>query len=300
MKFSFVSLVTKLTLATSVAGALVGCDDPTYPTPASVTESSVGQARVLVVNAAPGSTSIGIMLDNLAFGSALPYLGISTATPFAAGQRLFIFNEPTNIPATPVVTPPAPPAPAPAPLPVVTVARPLVSRTSFLGGTNYTVFLTDPPTRAYAAVITATSDQGGIRTVTLTDNLAAPADAMNAKIRFVNLAPTATGGNTNYGIFNFLTRAPLFSAVPTRGYRSTANTTTTTPPVTTNFANFTEIAAGPYTLDVRSVAATPLVGTQLVVTLVAGKIYTLYTRGIAVGTANNGPTPLGISVVTHN
>ena len=295
MKFSFVSLVTKLTLATSVAGALVGCDDPTYPTPASVTESSVGQAQVLVVNAAPGSTGINITLDNVAFGSALPYLGVSTATPFAAGQRLFIFNEPTNIPATPIVTPTPP-----APLPVVTVARPLVSRASFLGGTNYTVFLTDPPTRAYAAVITATSDQGGIRSVTLIDNLAAPTVATNAKIRFVNLAPTATGGNTNYGIFNFLTRAPLFSAVPTRGYRSTANTSTATPPVTTTFANFTEVPAGSYTLDVRSVATTPLVGTQQVVTLVAGKIYTLYTRGISVGTANNGPTPLGISVVTHN
>ncbi|GAA3987865.1 hypothetical protein [Hymenobacter antarcticus] len=291
MKFSFVSLVTKLTLATSVAGALVGCDDPTYPTPTPVTTSSVGQAQVLVVNAAPGTTGTSITLDNAAFGSALPYLGVSTATSVAAGLRLFIYNEPTNIPATPVVTPPPT-----IPLPVVTVARPVVSRAAFLGGTNYTTFITDLPTRAYAAPVTATSDQGGIRLVTLTDNLAPPAVATNAKIRFVNLAPTATGGSTTYGIFNSLTQAPLFSAVPIRAYRATTNTSTATPPVTTTFANFTEVAAGTYTLDVRSVATTPLPGTLFPTTFVAGKIYTLYTRGIA----GNTTTPLGISVVTHN
>ena len=285
MKFSFVSLVTKLTLATSVAGALVGCDDPTYPTPTPVTESSVGQARVLVVNAAPGSQGVTIQLDNQAFGIVAPYLGSAagTYTSVNAGLRLLMFNDPANTPSNvPVTTPPASP-------------RTVVSRTSLLGGTNYTIFVTDPPSRAFVAPVTATSDQGGIRTVTLIDNLAAPA-ATFAKIRFVNLAPTATGGNTTYGIFNFLTQAPLFSAVPTRGYRSTTNTSTATPPVVTNFANFTDVAAGSYTLDVRSVAATPLAGTQQVVTLVAGKIYTLYTRGIA-GNAN---TPLGISVVTHN
>ena len=290
MKFSFVSLVTKLTLATSVAGALVGCDDPTYPTPTPVTESSVGQARVLVVNAAPGSQGVTIQLDNQAFGIVAPYLGSAagTYTSVNAGLRLLLFNDPANIPATPAAATAAGVAPLTAP-------RTLVSRTTYLGGTNYTVFVTDLPTRAYVFPVTTTSNQGGIQTLPLIDNLAAPA-ATFAKIRFVNLAPTATGGNTTYGIFNFLTQAPLFSAVPTRGYRSTTNTSTATPPVVTNFANFTEVAAGPYTLDVRSVAATPLAGTQQVVTLVAGKIYTLYTRGIA-GNAN---TPLGISVVTHN
>ena len=291
MKFSFVSLVTKLTLATSVAGALAGCDDPTYPTPTPVSESSVGQARVLVVNAAPGTTGVGITLDNTAFGTPLPYLGVSAATSVPAGLRLFIYSEPTNIPATPTVTP----APV-TPLPVVTVARPVVARTAFLGGTNYTVFITDVPTRAYAAPITTTSDQGGIRTLTLTDNLAPPAVATSAKIRFVNLAPTATGGSTTYGIYNFPAGTPLFAAAPTRAYRAVSSTSTATPPVTTTFANFTEVPAGPYTLDVRSAPTAPLAGTQQVITLVAGKIYTLYTRGIA----GNATMPLGISVVTHN
>ena len=292
MKFSFVSLITKFTLATSVAGALAGCDDPTYPTPTPVTESSVGRAQVLVVNAAPGSTSVGITLDNTAFGTPLPYLEVSAATSIPAGLRLFIYSEPTNIPATPTPTPP----PA-TPLPVVTVARPVVARTAFLGGTNYTVFLTDVPTRAYAFPITATSDQGGIRTLTLTDNLTAPT-AGTAKIRFVNLAPSGT-----YGIFNTSTvpaGTSLFLAVPTRRFRDISFVTPPVPPsttgITTNFANFTEVAAGSYTLDARSAATTPLAGTRLPLTLVAGKIYTLYTRGIA----GNATTPLGISVVTHN
>ena len=293
MKFSFVSLITKFTLATSVAGALAGCDDPTYPTPTPVTESSVGRAQVLVVNAAPGSTSVGITLDNTAFGTPLPYLGVSAATSIPAGLRLFIYSEPTNIPATPTPTPP----PA-TPLPVVTVARPVVARTAFLGGTNYTVFLTDVPTRAYAFPITATSDQGGIRTLTLLDNLAAPAMATNAKIRFVNLSPSGT-----YGIFNTSTvpaGTSLFLAVPTRRFRDISFVTPPVPPsttgITTNFANFTEVPEGLYTLDVRSTATTALTGTRLPVTLAAGKIYTLYVRGIA----GNATTPLGISVVTHN
>ena len=280
MKFSFVSLLTKLTLATSVAGALVGCDEPTYPTPTPVTESSVGQARVLVVNAAPGSQGVTATVDSSPFGAVAPYLGTAATsyTNVAAGQRLFLFNDPANIPSNAVTSPPAAPA----------TPRTVVSRTAYLGGTNYTVFITDLPARAFA-----TGDQGGIRTVTLTDNLAAPAVAANAKVRFVNLSPSATGGNTTYGIFNSLTQASFFTAAPTRAFRGLSTGTGT---AAVNFANFTEVAAGAYRLDVRSAATTPLAGTRQDITLVAGKIYTLYIRGIA-GNAN---TPLGISLVTHN
>jgi len=291
MKFSFASLFTKLTLATSVAGALVGCDEPTYPTPTPVTESSVGQARVLVVNAAPGTQGVAVSLDNAPFGAVVPFMGTAASayTPVSAGLRLFLFNDPTNIPATPT-TAPAGTAP-------ITTPRTLASRSAFLGGTSYTVFVTDLPTRAYSFPVTANSNQGGIQQLTLTDNLTAPTGT-NAKIRFVNLAPTATGGNTTYGIFNTTTvptGTSLFSAVPFRGYRLPTNTAGT-PPVTTNFANFTDVAAGTYTLDVRSVAATQLAGTSRTVTLDAGKIYTLYVRGIAGSTT----TPLGISTVLHN
>ncbi|MBO0357400.1 DUF4397 domain-containing protein [Hymenobacter sp. BT186] len=269
MKFSFSSFLTKLTLTASVASVLVGCDEPEYATPTPVTESTVGQARVLVVNAAPGATGTAVTVDNASFGTALPYLGASAITPIAAGLRLFIFNEPTNIPSN---------------APAGSAARPLVSRTSFLGGTNYTVFLTDPTNRA----LIGTTDQGGIRSLVLTDNLAAPA-AGNAKVRFVNLAPSGT-----YGIFNGATS--FFPAAPLRGFR--ALNSGTTAPVTT-YANFTEVAAGTYNLDVRSVATTPLAGTAQSLTFTAGKIYTLYVRGVA-ASATPTATSLGISVVQHN
>ncbi|HEX8348634.1 MAG TPA: hypothetical protein VF598_01610 [Hymenobacter sp.] len=283
MKFSFAPLFTKLTLATSIASALVGCDEPNYPTPTPATESSVGQARVLVVNAAPGSQGVTTLVDNTPFGAVAPYLGTAAATYTAigAGQRLFLFNDPANIPATPST---APVGTAP-----ITSPRTLVSRTAYLGGTNYTTFITNLPTRAYVYPVTATSNQGGIQSLTLTDNLAAPTVANNAKIRFVNLSPSGT-----YGIFNTLTATSLFSAAPTRAFQAPSFGTGA---ATVNFASFTEVAAGTYNLDVRSNATSQIVGTQLVgTTFAAGKIYTLYVRGVANSTA----TPLGISVVTHN
>ncbi|WP_375437424.1 DUF4397 domain-containing protein [uncultured Hymenobacter sp.] len=273
MKFSLSSFLTKLTLTASVASVLAGCDEPEYATPTPATESTVGQARVLVVNAAPGATGTSVLLDNTPFGSALPYLSASALTPVNAGQRLFIYNEPTNIPSNAAAGSPA---------------RSLVARSAFLGGSNYTIFLTDPPTRAFIG----TTDQGGIRSLVLTDNLAAPTVATNAKIRFVNLGSPASG-TVSYGIYT--ATASLFSAAPTRAYRVP---TVGTGAALVNFANFTEVAQGSYDLNVRSATATaiPIVGTQRSFTFAAGKIYTLYVRGIA----GSSTTPLGISVVQHN
>ncbi|RPD46918.1 DUF4397 domain-containing protein [Hymenobacter sediminis] len=273
MKFSFASLFTKLTLATSVAGALVGCDEPNYPEPKPVTESTVGRASVLVVNAAPGATGTVVTLDNSPFGSALPYLGASATTQVNAGQRLFTFNEPTNIPSNY--------APG--------TARTVTSRSAFNGNAGYTIFLTDQTNRAIPA--NQTADQGGIRTLSLPTTIATPA-ANNARIRFVNLSPSGT-----YGIYNSITQAPLFSGAPTRAYRTTNNGTTAT---SVNYANFTEVAATTYTLDVRSSTATavPIVESQGTFTFAAGKSYTLYVRGVANST--NSATALGISVVQHN
>jgi hypothetical protein len=194
-------------------------------------------------------------------------LSTATYTDLPAGQRLLLFSPANNLNNQQVAL-----------------------RSLFNTNSNTTIFLTDPPTRAASG-----TDPGGVRTVVLADNLAAPA-AGRARVRFVNLASTATGGNTSYGIFNFTSQASLFSAVPFRAYRAITNTSNATPPVTTNFANFTEVNAGTYTLDVRSAATTPLAGTRQDILLAAGKIYTLYVRGVA----NSTTTPLGISVVTHN
>ena len=274
MKFSFVSLVTKLTLATSVAGALVGCDEPTYPAPSPIETASAAQALYQIVNAAPGGNDAQLLsIDNVAPTSAfapIPYLETATYANLPAGQRLLLFSVTGNLNSQRVAV-----------------------RPTFSTNSNTTVFLTDSPTRAAAG-----TDPGGVRTVVLADNLTAPTVATRAKVRFVNLSSSGT-----YGIFNTTTvpaGVSLFSAIPTRRFRDITFTTPAVPPSTTatitNFANFTEVPEGLYTLDARSAATTALTGTRLPVTLAAGKIYTLYVRGIA----GNTTTPLGISVVTHN
>lgn len=268
MKFSFVSLVTKLALATSVAGLLAGCDEPTYPAPSPIATASTAQARYQIVNAAPGASAAQLLsIDNVASSlAAIPaFLGTVPYATLPAGPRLLLFSVAGNLNSQQVVL-----------------------RNAFNTNSNTTIFLTDAPTRPASG-----SDLGGVRTTVLTDNLAPPAVATNAKVRFVNLAPSGT-----YGIFNTTTVAAgtsLFSAVQFRRYRDVTFTPTGTT-TTTNFANFTDVPAGPYTLDVRSVATTPLANTRQTITLAEGKIYTLYVRGIA----NNASTPLGISVVTHN
>jgi hypothetical protein len=269
------SYLPKLTLLGSLAAALVSCEEPELPEAKPVSTSTVGQARVLVINAAPGSTGTAVTLDNAAFGSALPYLGASATTPISAGQRLFIYNEPTNIPSN---------------APAGSATRPVVSRTAFLGGTNYTVFLTDPTNRAIPNP--PTTDQGGLRTLVLTDIITAPAVATNARVRFVNLSPSGT-----YGIYNTLGGAPLFSAAPTRAFRAVSSTTNN---VTTTYSNFTEVAAGTYALDVRSSATAVIAGSQQSVAFAAGKSYTLYVRGVAGTVTAPSATPIGISVVQHN
>ena len=269
MKFSFNSFVPKLTLAAALVGTLAGCDDPEYATPQAITTASTAQARYQVVNAAPGGNNAQLLsIDNVAPATAfapIPYLGTATYSSLSAGQRLLLFSVTGNL-----------------------NNQQLAVRPTFNTGSSSTIFLTDSPTRPASG-----TDPGGVRSVVLADNLSAPAAATDAKIRFVNLATTGT-----YGIYNTTATpaASLFSAVPFRASRAITNTTTTTPAVTTNFANFTDITAGTYTLEVRSNATTTLPGTQLTTTFAPGKIYTLYVRG----TASNATTPLGISVVTHN
>ncbi|WP_084708605.1 DUF4397 domain-containing protein [Hymenobacter norwichensis] len=266
MKFSFVSLFTKLTLATSVAGVLIGCDDPEYDTPKPETTTTLSSARVLVVNASPGSQAATITVDNASVNQTVSYLS-SPSTGYLqvpVGLRQVGVVVPNNVKDA------------------SGNVLPGVVRQQFAAGSSYTVFSTDAPTRAGSG-----TDLGGVRAIVLNDNLAAPA-ANKAKIRFVNLSSSGT-----YGIFNSVTQASLFSAVPTRAYRLTNNGTTAT---STNYANFTEVDAGSYTVDVRSAATTPLAGTGQALTFTAGKIYTLYVRGVAGSTT----TPLGVSTVLHN
>ncbi|GAA3951209.1 hypothetical protein [Hymenobacter algoricola] len=291
MKFSSSSYLTKLALAGSVAATLASCDEPTLPEPKPVTASTVGTATVRIVNAAPGTTGTSFTIDALTAGATLPYLATTTVPNILAGQRLLLFSEPTNIPATPTAAIAAGVAP-------LTVARPLALRSSFSGNTSYTVFLTDQPTRAYVYPVTATSDQGGIRSVTLTDNLTSTAN--RARIRFINLSPSFTSGADSLGLYNTVTNRFQYRPIG-RTYRSTSYTVPNSNPArTTNFATFNEVTPGAYTFDVRR----GLVGgtnnlkvefTPQALTLEAGKSYTIYTSGLRGSTT----TPLAISVVNH-
>lgn len=270
MKFSFASLFTKLTLATSVAGALVGCDEPNYPEPKPVTSTTLGAARVLVVNASPGSQASSVVVDNVSTGQSVSYLG-SVSTGYLqvpVGQRQVGVLSPNNVKDA------------------SGNVLPGVVRQQFASGSSYTVFSTDAPTRTGSG-----TDLGGIRAIALSDNLTAPA-ARKAKIRFVNLATSGT-----YGIYIFGTPNPLFTSAPTRGSRLTSTGSGSS---AVNFANFIEVDAPlPYVLDVRTgPTATPVAGTTSTFTFEAGKIYTLYIRGVANST--NSATALGISVVQHN
>jgi hypothetical protein len=279
MKFSFASLFTKLTLATSVAGALVGCDEPKYPEPTPIATPSTAQARYQVVNAAPGAGDARLVsIDNVAPATpfaAVPYLGVASYANIPAGQRLLLFSTASNL-----------------------NNQQIALRSNFSTNSNTTVFLTDIPTRAASG-----TDQGGVRTVVLADNLAAPA-AGRSRVRFINLSPSLTASGANgFGLFIAPTSTSgtpntfLFPATG-RGYRATSYTVPNSNPAqTTNFANFTDIAAGTYTVSVRaSTTATDDVAPQPL-TFVSGKIYTVYVRGSRVSSLN---APLGISTILHN
>lgn len=266
MKFSFASVFTKLTVAATVATALTSCGEPEYATPTPATSASTAQSRYLIVNAAPGSGAGQLVsIDNVnatAPPAPVPYLGVSAYTPIAAGSRLLQLSTTNNLNNLQI--------------PV---------RGTFATNLSNTVFLTDPATRAASG-----TDPGGSRAIVLADNLTPPA-AGKAKIRFINLAASGT-----YGLFisGSSPVTPLFTTAPTRSARGT---TTTINGSTVTFANFTEVNAGTYTLDVRaSATANPVSGTQQTFTLADGKIYTLYIRGIA----GNSATPLGISQIVHN
>jgi len=113
------------------------------------------------------------------------------------------------------------------------------------------------------------------------DNLAAPASGQ-AHIRFFHLvpdAPAVTVGTLSGGTFT-----PAFS---NRSFETQ----------TTASANqaFTPVPASTYTFDVRVMGVSVL--NVPGVALTAGKIYTVFAKGLVAGT---GAQALGAQIVTHN
>jgi hypothetical protein len=142
---------------------------------------------------------------------------------------------------------------------------------NYLQGTSYTTFLIDSVTRP-----------GGLRVIQFSDNLASPPGGQ-AKVRFIHVAPNAprivvtNPGNDDVVVFSARTYAQTGTAIQ----------------------NFTNLTAGTYNLDVRNDAADgkPVILPLTDVLFEAGKIYTVYARGLVGGA---GGQELGATIIVHN
>lgn len=275
MKTQFIQNISSLAVAALVIGVLVtGCEDIQYPSPTPVTTAANTSARVLFVNAT-NAPSLATLIENAPVGSALGPGIASTYLPIATNSSQIRVKGAGG----------------------TLGANDLSAKQTFAPNTSYTVFITDTINRPQIRnAIGTVTDPGGIRFVTLTDNLAAPA-AGNAHVRVLHLAPDPSVAVS----VRLQPTAPASSTVsPTFVNRAYRVTTVTSGTVTTNYANFTPVVAGTYTAQVYAGATIPTSATVSPilsvsgVTLADGKIYTLYARGLRrTGT-------LGAGVVQHN
>ncbi len=121
-----------------------------------------------------------------------------------------------------------------------------------------------------------------IGAILVEDNLTAPASG-KAHIRFFHLspgAPAVTVGVLNGSTFTGVFTNRSFETATTAGANSA----------------FTPVDAGTYNFDVRVAGTTTSVLPLNGIVLQAGKIYTVFARGIV----GNTTTPLGASIIVHN
>jgi len=121
-----------------------------------------------------------------------------------------------------------------------------------------------------------------IGAILVEDNLTAPASG-KAHIRFFHLSPGAPA--VTVGVLNGSTFTGVFT---NRAFETQAS-------ATANQA-FTPVDAGTYNFDVRVAGTTTSVLPLNGIVLQAGKIYTVFARGIV----GNPTTPLGATIITHN
>lgn len=282
MKFSIKYIQIVVGSALAVATGIVGCQDPDYPAAQpSTTGYNTTSTRVLFVNATPNAASLNLAVDNSPVGTLTPgtsttYVGVPLGAVAATAPQIRINGAGGTF-----------------------GANDLTSKGALLANTAYTIFITDsiarPVVRNAAGTVT---DIGGIRTLQVVDNLTAPA-AGNAHVRFFHLAPDPSTAVS----VRLQPTAPTSSTVsPTflnRAYRAATITMGTgATAVTTNYANFTPVAAGTYTAQVYSGTAISATVSPILsvsgITVADGKIYTIYARGLRrTGT-------LGAGVVQHN
>jgi hypothetical protein len=264
--------------ALALLGAITllnGCKDPEYPTPSPSTSTALN-SRILAVNASPDAPAINVLVNNVQVGSSLGYLQAFSGYANAAAGPAQLKGKAAS-----------------GSIGGTLGANDLLFRAgatnqnnfSFTGNTNYTVFITDTLAKPRPNV-PGGSNPGGPQFLIVQDNLAVP-PADSAKVRFFHLAPGAPAVWVNVvgGSTLFANRA--YRAVST-GSGATA----------VNFTNFTNVKSGLYTLEVRTGSASgPVALLVPAVNLEAGKIYTIYARGLLNGTAEK---TLGASIIQHN
>ena len=268
-----------LTLVAVITGLIVtACQKIEYPDPSPVATPANTSARVLFVNAtnAPALTTL---IENTPVGSALAPGATTAYLPIATNSSQIRIKGAGGV--------------------LGAANLDLTAKQTFLANTSYTVFVTDtisrPQIRNSVGNIT---DNGGIRFVTVTDNLTAPA-AGSAHVRFLNLAADTSPTSLRLQPTDptSTTVTPTFNG---RAFRSpTVTIGTGTTAVTTNFANFTPIPAGTYVTQLYAAAAAPTAltatpATSTTLTVAAGKIYTVYAGGL------RRTRTLNVGTVLHN
>jgi len=252
-----------------MAVGLVSCQSTDYPDPQPATTPSTNQARILFVNAAPGSPTLNFFIENTQAGQSLAYNQSSAYTPAQVG--------PVQLRARA----------ASGQIGGILGSNDLVYRAgatnqnnfSTATNTSYTAFVVDTLNRPRPTT-TGSTNLGGPQFVVVTDTLTAPATGM-ARLRVFNFTPDAptvavrlVNPGTNQGVAGF-TR---------RDYRT----------VSGNALRYTSVPAGSYTLQVYTQPDPPVETTApaaavTIVTLAEGKIYSIYTTGLVrTGTVTTG------------
>jgi Domain of unknown function (DUF4397) len=266
----FVAIIATLVFAS--------CEKPQYPVAEPASGGSTLSSKFLFVNASPDAPTLNFFLNNVPSGANV-----------AGGT-----NTPYNTSAVGAMQLRA--KAASGTIGGLIGSNDLLFRAgatnnnnfTAASNTNYTVFVTDTLNRAKPTTLGAT-DPGGLRFLTVTDNLAAPAQG-NTHVRFFHLAPNAPA------VWVALLKDK--KAIATLNNRAFRAISTGSGATLVNFANFIPIPADTYTIEVRTGSATgPLVLTVTDVALGNGKIYTLYAKGLVRGTATKA---LSAGVVAHN
>jgi hypothetical protein len=134
------------------------------------------------------------------------------------------------------------------------------------GNNNYSVFAIDSVSK--------------IKAVVVTDNLTAPA-----------------AGKSHVRFFHFSPNAPAVDIAVTGGPIVFSNRSFNDQASNSGLANFTPLDAGSYNLEVRLAGTNTVVLALPNVPLTAGKIYTVFAKGLVGGT---GVRSLGAQVIMNN